>query len=389
MIGPALYPTQNKTYLAESCVYPNQLEVDKMTDTVTFNDCTLKHLQQQSASPNRLILNRGTIETLGTAKYTEANDVTFVGAGKIDIGVMAYGRSDRLVMNNCSGIHTYSRMGAATDDLGGSNGPTAQTPASTFYAFVGGVIKFLKTQNDSAGGKGQQNLTRCFVPGTWITFDDKYVDQVVDVWEDGTHCYVQFANTTNWPFTPVQRLFCHPMPDLTVRNCTGTLPILEDWNQAPARTPIYGYAKKTYVAGAASGSILPANTWPIVWGRPTSITTTVSSVFTGTSLSFLLNQFTNWKYIRESDHVPFANFGATINMKMAGVRTMTNASLPAGGVAGDTLFNFATTGSVWFFGSGSSPIFSANVTNGDTPTVTVEWRAGSANLNRSISGVSA
>jgi hypothetical protein len=110
-----------------------------------------------------------------------------------------------------------------------------------------------------------------------------------------------------------------------------------------------------------------------VWGRPTSITTTVSSVFTGTSLSFLLNQFTNWKYIRESDHVPFANFGATINMKMAGVRTMTNASLPTGGVAGDTLFNFATTGSVWFFGSGSSPIFSANVTNGDTPTVTVEW----------------
>jgi hypothetical protein len=62
------------------------------------------------------MLNRGTIETLGTAKYTEA-DVTFVGAGKIDIGVMAYGRSDRLVMNNCGGIHTYSRMGAATDGL--------------------------------------------------------------------------------------------------------------------------------------------------------------------------------------------------------------------------------------------------------------------------------
>ena len=66
-----------------------------------------------------------------------------------------------------------------------------------------------------------------------------------------------------------------------------------------------------------------------------------------------------------------SRIGATINMKMAGVRTMTNASLPTGGV--DTLFNFATTGSVWFFGSGSSPIFSANVTNGDTPTVTVEW----------------
>jgi hypothetical protein len=96
-------------------------------------------------------------------------------------------------------------------------------------------------------------------------------------------------------------------------------------------------------------------------------------VSTGTSLSFLLNQLTNWKYVRESDHVQFANFGATINMKIAGVRTMSNASLPTGGVTGDTLFNFATTGSVWFFGSGSSPIFSANVTNGETPTVTVEW----------------
>ena len=373
--GPGLYPTQCDIMEINDSVYSAGIEVDKMTNQVTWNNCTLNTLNQQSASPNRMIVNGGSIINLGTAKYTEANNVAFTSTAKVVLGCSAYGRSDRLVMNDCTGIATFQRGGALTDDLGGT---PVSANASDFYTFDSGVIKFLRTENDSAGGTGQQNLTRCFVPGTWVLFDDKYMDQVSDVYEDGTYCYVQFANTTDWPFTPVVNLQVHPMPDITIRNCTGTAYELEDYNQAPARMPFYGYSKRTYVAGATAATAPPAAARPVLIGKPTSIKLTVTSLFTGGSaLTFNQMQFTNGRYLKTSDYSLLSNFGNTINMKTGLNQTRLVANQAAGSNAqtGDTLFDFsALGGDAWFYVNAlSSPVFSANVTNGDTPTVIVEW----------------
>lgn len=370
--GPGLYPTQNDTVVINDSVYLAGLEIDKMTNEVTWNNCTLNRLAQQSASPNRMIVNGGTINILETAKYTEANNVTFTGATrKVALGVQAYGRTDRVILNSCTNIAEFQRFGADTIDLGGS---VPVTP-DNFYTFVGGVMRFLKSENDSAGGTGQQNVTRCFMPGTWILFDDKYMDQVADVYEDGTYCYIQFSNTTDWPFTPITRLQVHPCPDITVRNCTGTARELEDLNQAPARTPMYSYSKRTYVAGATATTAIPG---PLLLGKPTAIKFTVTSLFTGgTALNFNQFQFSNGRYLKQSDFSLLSNLGNTINMKTGLNQTRVVANLAAGSNAqtGDTLFNFSAVGSsVWFWNNGfSSPNFSANVSNGDTPTVVVEW----------------
>jgi len=373
--GPGLYPTQADIVEINNSVYSAGIEVDKMTNQVTWNNCTLNTLNQQSASPNRMIVNGGSIFQLGTAKYTEANNVAFGGAARVIMGVTAFGKSERLVLNGCSGIAEFQRQGALSNDL---DGTPVHTNASDFFTFVGGVIKFLKTDNDSAGGTGQQNITRYFVPGTWLLFDDKYMDQVTDVYEDGTYCYVQFANTTDWPFTPVIRLQVHPMPDVTIRNCTGTAYELEDYNQAPARTPWMAYSKRTYVAGATAATAPPAAARPVLIGKLSTIKLTVTSLFTGgTALTFNQMQFSNGRYIRKSDFTAFSNLGNTINMKTGLNQTRIVANQAAGSNAqtGDTLFDFsALGGDAWFYlNAQSSPVFSANVTNGDTPTVTVEW----------------
>ena len=373
--GPGLYPTQADVVEINDSVYSAGLEIDKMTNQVTWNNCTINALAQQSASPNRMIVNGGTIQQLGTAKYTEANNVAFTGLAKVNIGVTAYGRSERLVLNNCTGIATFQRNTATSDDL---DGTVIKTNASDFFSFVGGVIKFLKTDNDSAGGTGQQNLTRYFVPGTWVLFDDKYIDQVIDVYEDGTYCYVQFANTTDWPFTPVARVTVHPCPDVTIRNCTGTAPELEDYNNAPARLPWMAYSRRTIVAGATAATALPSSARPNLIGKLSAIKLTVTSLFTGASaLTFKQMQFDNGRYLRTSDYSSFNNLGNTINMKTGLNQTRVVANQAAGSNAqtGDTLFNFSTLGGdAWFYqNSLSSPVFSANVTNGDTPTVVVEW----------------
>lgn len=373
--GPGLYPTQCDIMEINDSVYTAGLEVDKLTNQVTWNNCTLNTLTQQSASPNRMIVNGGTINQLGTAKYTEANGVAFTGVAKVNVGVTSYGRAERLVLNNCTDIVTFQRSSASTDDLGGT---PVHADASDFYTFVDGVIKFLKTENDSAGGTGQQNLTRLFVPGTWILFDDKYIDQISDVYEDGTYCYVKFARTTDWPFTPVSRLSAHPCPDVTLNNCTGTAYEVEDYNNAPARTPWMAYSKRTYVAGASAATAPPSAARPILVGKLSTIKLTVTSLFTGGSaLTFKQMQFDNGRYLKTSDYSLLSNLGNTINMKTGLNQTRLVANQAAGSNAqsGDTLFDFSTLGSdAWFYVNAlSSPVFSANVTNGDTPTVTVEW----------------
>lgn len=378
MNSPGLYPTQNDTVELNNCVYSQQLEIDKMVNQVTWNNCTIHDLKQQSASPNRMYLNGGTIDTLQTAKYTECNNVAF-GGGTLQVGVSSYGRTDRVVLNNCTGIGVLSRGGGSTDDLGGTSGTGSKMNASDFYTFVGGVIKFAKTLNDGHGGTGnpgQSNPTRLFAPGTWFLFDDKYIDQIADVYEDGTYCYVQFANTTAWPFTPVARLLVHPCPDFTMINCTGTAPELEDWNQAAPRIPLYSYSKRTIVGGPTAATAAAASRTAQLFGRLVTekINVTVPYVGAGT-LTFKDNQFVNRVYAKQSDYVSTFGYGNTINMKTGSIERVIRAATTATGAqTGDTLMNLTSLGEINLKGGApQGTVFSANVTNGETPTVTVEY----------------
>lgn len=365
MTGPGIYPTQNDTVVLNNCVYPQQLEIDKMTNQVTWNNCTIRKLQQQSASPNKMTINGGAIDILETCKFTECNNVAFTNEGTIILGVSAYGRNDRVILNSCSGIKIIQKGGAGTDDLGGNT--------SAFYTFDAGVLKALKTSND--GTSGRQNITRLFAPGTWIRFDDKYIDQVDDVYEDGTYCYIRFKNTTDWPFTPVIIMRAHPCPDLTVTGCTGTAFNLDDFQLAPNRSPAYSYSKRTYVAGPSSGTVINPSNSPTLLGKFVSEKINVTTAYVGAgSLSLSDSQFLNRTYIKRSDWTTSATFGSSVNAKIAGERVIRAATTPTGAQTSDNLEDMTTPGEVNFIGGAASGvIWSANVSNGETPTVTVEY----------------
>lgn len=377
MNGPGLYPTQNDVVTLNSCVYPQILEIDKMVGQVTWNSCTIRALQQQSASPNRMIVNGGTIQSLETAKYTEVNNAAFTSTADITLGVGGYGRTSRVVLNGCTGIATINRGGASTTDLFGSSGPGSQGNASDFYDFSTGVLRFLKTNNDGKGGvvgnSGQQNPTRLLVPGTWIFFDDKYLDQVQDVYEDGTYCYIRFNNTTAWPFTPVGRLSAHPCPDLTLTGCTGTADNLGDLQLAGSRKPAFSYSFRTYVGGPSSATVTPNN--PKLLGRFVSETLTVTTPYVAAgTLSFNDSQFLNRNYAKRSDYSTSATFGSTINMKASGARVIRAATTATGAQTNDSLEDMTAPGEVNFLGNAAAGVvWSANVSNGETPTITVEY----------------
>jgi hypothetical protein len=370
MNGPGLYPSSCDTFTATDCTYTQELEVDKLTNTVTWNNCTLVRAIQQSASPNRMIFNNCTIEKFDATKYSELNNVTFTGDAQVQTSVAAYGRTNRIVMNNCTGIALFGLGGATIGDLTTTDGTPQRV--DEFFEFNAGVMRFLKTQNHNT--HGQANPTRGLVPGTWVWFDQRYLDQVVDVYEDGTYCYVQWLNTTDWPYSPVDEFKVHACPDFTMTNCTGTAPELEDWNNRTPRLPMYSYSKRTYVGGPSSAT--PSTARPTLHGTFVSETITVVTPYVGAgSLSMLDAQFKNRPYYTPSNLTSAAtDFGSSVNAKISGTRVIRAATTPTGTQASDDLEDLTAEGEVIFVGTSNSyPVWSANVTNGETPTVTIEY----------------
>lgn len=360
--GPGLYPTQNKTFLADTCTYPQAIEIDKINGSITFQNCAMHTIGFQSASPDLCTINGGTCDGIfGSPKVLVLSGIAFSGGSAFKFGALGFGTTSRITMTNCSGIDSFLKGGGSTDDL--------HMNASAFYSMSGGVISFPKSANDGS----LQNPSRLFNVGSWITFDDKFIDQVVDVYEDGTNCYIQLAKSAGtWPFTPVIRINAHECPDFTMRGCTGAAPELEDWNQAPARIPIWSYSKRTYVAGASAATANVSQA--LVIGTFKTMKLTVGPTYSGTSLIFFESQFDNW-FVYKSDYST-TTIAAEVNMKTSGLRTINGAGTSSGGVAGDTLTDLTSAGATWMAGASASfPVFSANVTNGDTPTVTVEITA--------------
>lgn len=370
MTGTAgLYPTQNGYFEANFCDYSStglSLEMDKINDTVVFNDCIFDILDFQSASPNVCYINRGSANRIsGSPKRLIIDGLAFTGPiAKFQAGAASFGRTDEVQMSNCTGLKEFATGGASqTGDHGGGFSAT--------MTMSGGVLSWAKTINDGTGA--QENPARCMVPGTWVLLDFKYLVQIIDAWEDGTTVFFSTTLNGSWPFT-FTTLNVHPAPRFTMRNCTGTAPELEDWNQAPARIPLYSYSKRTVVGGPSSGTALPASAKPLLWGKLATEKINVTVPYVAGPLTVLDNQFTNRPYIKRSDYSSGSDFGNVVNMAIAGERVIRSATTATNAKSGDTLMNMTSAGEVNFWNAGnSSPVFSANVSNGETPTATIEY----------------
>jgi hypothetical protein len=86
-------------------------------------------------------------------------------------------------------------------------------------------------------------------------------------------------------------------------------------------------------------------------------------------------QFKNRPYYTPSNLTSAAtDFGSSVNAKISGTRVIRAATTPTGTQASDDLEDLTAEGEVIFVGTSNSyPVWSANVTNGETPTVTIEY----------------
>lgn len=353
-VHPGLYPTQNATFSAYGSSWGGtEIEIDKIDDVVLFDACTMGILRFQSASPNVCTIQNGcTISQIqGSPKVLSMSDSA---VGQVNCGAQSFGRTDEITITNCTGINTFASGGSGTAGIHGVG-------VSTSMPLTSGVFRFLKTDNDAAGG--QENPSRGLMPGTWLLGDNKFAVLITDVTEDGTYAYFQTNLAGSWPVT-FTTLRCSPAPRFTMRNCTGSAPELEDWNHAPARIPLWSYSKRTYTA---DGSGTTAKVTPFVVGR---LSTFKATVTTPGSVTFHESQFDNWTAILKSDYSAYT-FTPTIDCVNAGLRTVTGAAAATGAQGADSLPDLTSVGQIWFWNtSNSGPNFSAN---GSNAVVTVEF----------------
>lgn len=325
-------PTQTLNWTCINGSFPNaSFECDKLVTNMAWTGGSVKSWQFQSRSIDSVVGNNvtftGTTGLLGTPKSINLTNCTVNG---VHLGCSGYGNTDKGTFTNCS-----------ISAIIGTSVPTTNVKSS--YTISGGTISF-----PLASG-----IPSWMVPGANIFFYSQYDNedslfQVVDVTSDGTNYNITTTMVGGWPNPPLDQfshlnLRPHPCPNLTLVNCTGSR-IATDLSQAPAQgQPFASYTSRTYTI-ADWGSGTPALQPDIeTWGNITSITFNVTTSYTGAQSQCLLSgidHFQNTPLLNPNGST--TNWGAIINMKVAGLRTVIPGSAPTGLQSGDSIATVAS-----------------------------------------------
>jgi len=339
-----LYPTQSDTFTAINFTQPNgDMECDKMCTTVTFQGGTIKNINFQSSSIDTLTLNGTTISTylLGTPKYATITNSTI---GTLRPGAYDYGSSYSInATNSVFGAIEQAPAGRKfTGTLGGGVSAEWTMNAST------GVITVPRNANAFVAAKS----VNWAIPGQtcgWWDADRNCIAmfRVLDLTDDASNIYVH----TNWfrpfptPSSGVLGVRTHPCPKITFSGCSATTAGANDnsdaWllSQAPAARPLFSYYKR-----ASNGAVQQYPDF-LMWGNIVSISTTVSTAYSGATGTVNFNPLGSSCWTTKAD-LSINNYVQIINTKQASAtpRLLTvsgGAQAKSGLLAGDTVPDLA------------------------------------------------
>lgn len=339
-----LFPTQTKTFTAINFTQLNgDMECDKMVETAIFQGGNIKSINFQSSSIDTLSLDGTTIVEylLGTPKYTTIVNSTI---GTLRPGAYDYGASYSITASN-SKIVTIEQAPAGRKYTGvsGAGVNTEWTiNAST------GVITVPRNANAFIAAKS----VNWAIPGQrcgWYDADRNCIAMfnVLDLTNDGSSIFVR----TDWlkpfptPSSGVLGVRTHPCPSITFTGCSATTPGANDnsdaWllSQAPAGRPIFSYYKR-----ASNGAVQQYADF-LMWGNFVSISTTVSTAYSGATGTVNFNPLGSSCWTTKAD-LSLNNYVQVINTKQASAtpRLLTVASgaqSKSGVLAGDTIPDLA------------------------------------------------
>jgi hypothetical protein len=242
---------------------------------------------------------------------------------------------------------------------------------SSYAGFSGSLAKAIIHSN---------NPGNWAVPGTHAFFTGVVGPTVpftvLDVTERDGSIHIQTDLTGGFPDIEVpsglMSIYVHPAPKFTCVNCTGN-PDVVDLSQAPPGAPLFSYSKRTY----RGDTLLPYPNNIVgshMLGKLVSVKMDVSAPYTG-----LRSVLTTTPYDRHLLNVAsysLIRHSPTINLKAAGVRTITSA-FTSGAQIGDANLTIPASSGVYIATRGySGPNTSANVSAESSavwPTLTVEW----------------
>lgn len=337
-----IIPTQNQLWETEGCSGPDcGMEVDKMIDVMSMKNCTFRRIIFQSAAPNLFVADGLTItENInGTPRGTTIIRSSIASLG---LGCIAYGRSE-----------TFECVDSTISELtiGGYSYDIADLS-------IGGETITVSGSTPIAFG----------IPGTRVMFNgsksSELIYHVVDCTKDGSQTLAKTSIPNGipvsggWPNLPksggtILRIGPHPAPFINFRNCVGCADVVDLSQSGAQAKPIYSYSKRTY-----TGNTLVSPDGANLWGLISQIIITVSQAYTGAQGALTLKPLGQFQAnaLDPPNYSAATSWSPTINLKVAGTRTITAASV-TGTQSGDSL---SAPGLIWFADS-QTPFCSADV----------------------------
>ncbi len=353
--GPA--PTFSSYTLYDSCTISSAgIEVDKLVETLVFDNCTIRSLDIQSASCRDLIVSDCTITNnlYGSGGRDTVITNTTVGASYA-WGPYAYGV-------------TLGRITLDTVDIASVNNPagTGPTYPTTDYTHAGsGVFTIAKPVGASPKAWAIPGA-RCAVVGSNGQICQFYV---TDLAESGGNTVITTDLVGGWPAAPAgwgatTSVAVVQATSLYATACTGTEQ-MEQISLAGAQgKPLNSYLYKVYQEGFTQSVAIP------LVGRLVSFSFNVTLAYAGatTTVKFSPGQFHTFGTLPESSYAAY-DFVPSINCKVAGARVFTPGAT-TGTKSGDTSMTAPPNPAFWFTKQ-IAPFLTGSVADG-TVTVVVE-----------------
>jgi hypothetical protein len=342
--GNCPIPTQDYLYTINYGTMSGcDIEIDKMIGTFTCNYCIVRHFISASASFNLTFENSIALESSGTGRNTTCTNSSFLQ--QLAIGVPSYGIGNSFAGNNCNlaGIVVSSQSyQTATSGVWTSisNGQVLTTNASGPPLICVPGFNLYWNGGTSSGVAG-------------------YPFTVTNMTQDSTYTYCSESLGGGIPPIPnYKTMLSFPVKTSTCVNCSGNIAAYDFNNTLQQNLPIFTYSQRILNPVTSQANLYNGTA---VSGAIQSIAFNVIEPYTGSdhaTLSFHLSEFDNWSNLDVATNTQ-TNYGPVINLKTAGVRTVTPTGV-TGTQTGDS--GLTLPGVPYYVSEFNSPWLSASIT---------------------------
>lgn len=320
------------------------VEVDKDVSLLLFKSCRINNLMLQSAS-DYIVVDDCYINSLSYNTKSLVLRNSYIGNWAMT--AVPVGANRKTVVDNCNiasinlqAVTNYILLSNLTFTNGTFSIPLTSPQIGYAYRF-------------SIPG------SKCFFnSNSWYNLGNPFI--ITSVYQDSVTLYFDTTLTALPSYSGVGTgaigICQHPCPRLTASNVTGSDFAIAQ-GKAAKELPVGSYAHKVYCEDLIQPGTTAVTQQIEQWGTLVSLKVNVIRADTGANVTLTMNPLNaNGALVINPSNATVA-FNPVINLKTAGVRTITPTTV-TGNVTGDTL---TPPGAIWFIQPALQPWMSASI----------------------------